>query len=224
MLPSTFDSQGDKFDMFLYPSPPGKRYPLVVLAHGNAGLTAPFGDQIRSFAEDLSKLGYFTAVPKYYTDNEPHLFDQTPHTQTLTDAIDENFKRPEVDSSRVGLIGFSLGATTSMTYLVDYPAGTVKVFADFFGFLTGYIRNEVSHFPPTILLHNKNDEIVPVQNSIDLASLLAGKGIEHLLVPPYNAVWPQGFNHSFKPGGPEDVHSRAQATAWFVKHLPPVGV
>ena len=222
MPAETFLSLGKHYKVFTFPSlADGKKYPAVLLVHGNAGLTAPFGDQIRGFAEDLSKLGYFAAVPKYYDDDEPHVIDQTPHVQTLADAIAEIAKRPGVDPVRVGLIGFSLGATTCMTYIAAKPSGTIGVFADFFGFLTAEIRTGVSKFPPTIILHDAYDGIVDVQNSLDLDGLLPGI---HQLVPPYDEKWPIVRNHSFKPGGNADKDSRQKATAWFVKHLPPVGI
>jgi carboxymethylenebutenolidase len=225
MRSTTFVSMSKSYDLSLFPSPPGKKYPAICLVHGNAGLKPPFGDQILGFAKDLSNLGYFTTVPKYYADNSPHYLDKTPHEQTLSDAILEIAKQPEVDPTRIGLIGFSLGATTSMTYIVGNPVGTVKVFVDFFGFLTPLIRSDVSHFPPTIILHNKNDRLfVPVQNSLDLDTLLNAATIEHSLVPPYDEIWEDGGNHSFKPGGPADINSRAKATAWIVKHLPSVGI
>lgn len=226
MALDSFISQGARFQVDVYPGPAdGKKYPAVLLVHGNAGLNSPFGNQIRGFAEDLSVLGYFTAVPKYYRDDKPHLTDTTPHVQTISDAIADASSRPGVDTTRIGLIGFSLGAATCMTLISSRPKGTISVFADFFGFLTPEIKQEVGRFPPTIILHNKNDNvIVPVQNSFDLDKLLRDEGIENLLVPPYDEIWELGGNHSFKPGGRADVDSRAKATAWIVKHLKPVGI
>lgn len=226
MIQSKYDSQGITFPISLFPCPSdGKKYPAVLLVHGNAGLIPPFGNQIRGFAEDLSVLGYFAAVPKYYRDDNPHLTDRTPHVQTISDAIEDVSGRPGVDRTRIGLIGFSLGAATCMTLISSRPKGTISVLADFFGFLTPEIKQKVGHFPPTIILHNKNDNrIVPVQNSYDLDKLLSDEGIEHLLVPPYDEIWELGGNHSFKPGGLADVDSRAKATAWIVKHLKPVGI
>lgn len=99
----------------------------------------------------------------------------------------------------------------------------IAVFADFFGFLMPEIKQEIGRFPPTIILHNKNDKII-VPDSFDFDNLLTAKAIEHLLVPPYEEIWELGGNHSFKPGGPADVDSRAKAADWIVKHLPPVGI
>jgi carboxymethylenebutenolidase len=221
MTEQTFTSAGVTYNITINPAPSdGKKYPFILLVHGNAGLVAPFGDQIRGFAKDLANLGYLTAVPQYFADNNPHLGDTTPHDQTLADAIKAVAARPDADPDRLGLIGFSLGATTSMTYIASHPAGTVKALADFFGFLTPAIEAGVAKFPPTLILHNDKDKIVPVSNSERL-DLLLPSTTAHKFVP-YIEYWLE-VNHSFKPSGLVDVDSRKQATDWFSKHLPPVG-
>jgi carboxymethylenebutenolidase len=192
---------------------------MIMLVHGNFGLGSPYGEQIRDFAKALSGRGYVTAVPQYYEDDNPHLSDTTPHDRTLSDAISFVAKRADVDAARLGLIGFSLGAATAMTFVASQPQGTVKALADFFGFLTPAIRAGISRFPPTIIFHNKHDLIVPVTNSQELDRLLPST-IPHELVEPYDEHW-QEVNHAFKPGGTADVDSRAKATDWFVKHLRP---
>lgn len=223
MTNETFTSAGETYNMTINLAPTdGKIYPVIFLIHGNAGMVAPLGDQIRGFAKDLAALGYLTVVPQYYTDNDSHLEDIRLHDQTLAAAIKAIAARPDADLDRLGLIGFSLGATTAMTYIASNPQGTVKVLADFFGFLTPSIKTGVANFPPTIILHNKNDKIVDVSHSNELDTLLGKNKIEHQFVNPYDEHW-LDVNHSFKPGDPADVDSRKQATDWFIKHLPPTG-
>lgn len=229
MTNETFNSAGMTYNMTINPAPiDGRKYPVIFLIHGNAGLVAPYGDQIRGFAKDLAALGYLTVVPQYFTDNDSHLEDTSPHEQTLADAIKAVAARPDADLDRLGLIGFSLGATTAMTYIASNPIGTVKVFADFFGFLTPSIEADVSKFPATIILHNKNDQIVLVSNSEKLNKLLKTADIEHQF-EMYDEHWRINYdgqwlevNHSFKPGDLADVESRAKTTDWLVKHLPPI--
>jgi carboxymethylenebutenolidase len=222
MSNKTFTSEKNVYKITVNPAPSGgKRFPMILLVHGNFGLGSPFGNQIRGFAKELAGRGYLTAVPQYYQDDDPHPFDREPHIQTLTDAIAAVAARPDADRTRLGLIGFSLGAATAMTYIASNPPGTVKVLADFFGFLTPTIRAGVGKFPPTIILHNKEDQIVPVKDSQDLDRLLPSTTAHHLF-DQYDEDWLQ-VNHSFKPSGPADVDSRLKTTDWFVKHLPPTG-
>jgi carboxymethylenebutenolidase len=199
----------------------GKKHPAILLVHGNFGLGPPYGEQIQSFARDLAGLGYLTAVPQYYVDDEPHLMDTVPKDRILADAIAAVLGRADADADQLGLIGFSLGAATAMTFVATSPPGTVKALADFYGFLTPTIRAGVARFPPTIMVHNKNDEIVPVENSQELDRLLPA-ATDHQLLPPYDERSEIG-NHAFKPGGPADVDSRSKVTRWFITYVPPVG-
>ncbi len=224
MSDETYTRGGKTYGITVYPAPAdGKKHPIVLLFHGNFGLVAPYGDQIRGFARDLAGQGYVAAVPKYYADDAPHLTDAdpAPHAVTLADAVAKVAGRPDADPDRLGLIGFSLGAATAMTYVVANPPGKVKAFADFYGFLTPAIRGGVARFPPTIIFHNRRDRIVPVSNSEELDRLLPAS-VDHQFVGPYDESWAE-VNHAFRPGGPADVDSRSRTQAWFATHLPPGG-
>lgn len=220
MSSATFSSRGEMHKITIYGAPPhGKQYPAILLAHGNFGLGPPYGDQIHGFAEALATEGYLTAVPQFYTDDNPHPFDTTAYVDTLADAILAATNQPRADANRLGLIGFSLGAATAMNFIAG--GRPVMALADFFGFLTPSIRAGVSAFPPTIIFHNKNDLIVPVENSVELDRLL-GAVVKHQFIQ-YDE-YSQIFNHAFEPGGPADVDSRSRATQWFLDHMPPTGI
>jgi carboxymethylenebutenolidase len=221
-MPSeTFASGGNNYNITIYSSPPdGKKYPVVLFLHGNFGLVSPFGDQIQNFAKDLANSGYVTAVPQYYLNNQSHPTDIVPKVQVLTDAILTVVNHPSVDPNRIGLVSFSLGAATAMTYISSNPPQQIKVLADFFGFITPEIKAGISKFPPTIIFHNQNDLIVPVQNSKDIDQLLPST-INHKLFT-YDEEW-LSVNHAFQPGKNADTDSRSKTIDWFVKYLPPIG-
>jgi len=225
MTNETFISAGVTHKVTVYPAKPdGKKYPVILLLHGNAGLVEPYGDQIRGFAKNLAALGYLTAVPQYYANDNSHLTDTTPHDQILADAIVTLLtKFKDGDPDRIGLIGFSLGAATAMTYIASNSPGKVKALADFFGFLTPTIEAGIKKFPPTIIFHNEKDRIVPfIDNSKKLDKLLTTSSMVHDLVT-YNKIWDE-YNHAFPSGSLADVDSQAKATSWFVTYLPPVGI
>ncbi len=225
MSNDTFTSGGNSYEMTVHPAPAdGKKHPMILVVHGNAGLTPPFGDQIDRFAKSLAALGYVTAVPQYYRDNLPHLTDDDPrpHVPTLAAAIARVASRTDADSERLGLVGYSLGAGTSMTYIASTTPGKVKVLVDFFGPIEGnsIIASGVGKFPPTLILHNTKDDVVKfVPNSKALDGMLP-KSVEHLLVS-YAENFPELRCHPFIPNGPADVDSRRKATEWVLKHLPP---
>jgi carboxymethylenebutenolidase len=217
----TFISEGNTHKITIYSFPPdGKKYPVVLFLHGNFGLGSPFGEQIQSFAQNLADLGYVTAVPQYYLNNNPHLTDIGPKVQVLTDAILAIANHPAADPNRIGLVGFSLGAATAMSYISSSPPQQIKALADFFGFITPEIETGISNFPPTIIFHNQNDLIIPVQHSKDVDQFLPST-IQHQLVI-YDEQFPPA-NHAFQPGGNADTDSRSQTLSWFESHLPPAG-
>jgi carboxymethylenebutenolidase len=223
MISDTFISGGKTYRITVYPSPSnGSRYPIIILVHGNFGLVSPYGDQIQNFAKDLADRGYLTAVPQYYQDDEPQPTDTDPKDQILTDAISAVTNRPEADPNRIGLIGFSLGAATAMTFIASNPSGKVKVLADFFGFITPTIQGKVANFPPTTIFHNKHDKIVEIQNSKNLSNLLSSAKIEQQFIE-YDEQWLEG-NHAFEPNGPSDIDSRSKTIDWLTKYLPPTGL
>ncbi len=225
MSNDTFTSGGNSYNMTVYPAPAdGKTHPMILVVHGNAGLTPPFGDQIDGFAKSLAALGYVTAVPQYYRDNLPHLTDgdPRPHVLTLADAIAKVAARADADADRLGLVGYSLGAGASMTYIASNPHGKVKVLVDFFGPIEGnsIIASGVAKFPPTLILHNTKDDVVKfVPNSRALDRMLP-KSVEHRLVS-YAENFPELRCHPFIPNGEADVDSRKKATKWILEHLPP---
>lgn len=214
------------FDLEIAPAPPGKKCPLIVVVHGNLGLGEPFGSLLRSFTEELADLGFVAALPSFYLDGvgNPMDSDVLGKLPALTAAIRHLSSRPDVDASRLGLAGFSLGGGISMAYINSVPANTVSAFANFYGYVAPLLSGRVTKFPPTILFHNSNDEVVkPSENSEPLVDELAKAGIvcEPVGAPYgwYNDHWSLGFNHAFEPDGYADKGSRKRAGNWLVKYV-----
>lgn len=215
---TTFTSSGNTHKITVNPPPQdGKSYPFVMFVHGNAGLGGQFGVEIKAFAKALAGKGYCTAVPQYFVDDAPHLLDTTPKEDVLADAIDAVKGLPGVNPGRLGLVGFSLGAATSMEYISAQPPNSVAFLADFFGFLTPAIRSGAALFPPTIIFHNQNDRIVDVDNSRELARIIP-RGTDHEL-HEYNQRYRE-VNHDFEPGSAADRDSRVKTMEWCEKYLP----
>ena len=221
---------GKTFDIEIAPAPAdGKRYPVVVLIHGNLGLANPFGPQLRDFTEDIARLGYLAALPSYYPTGHSDLRDKDirSHVPALAAAVKYLCARADADPDRLGLVGFSLGGGIAMSYINGSPTGTVKVFADFYGYVAPLLGAGVANFPPTIMFHNEHDPIVPVGgNSEPLADALAAAGIAHEPVRPYRwyqGNWERGFGHAFEPGSPDDAASRVGTKTWLTTHMSPIG-
>ena len=143
----------------------------------------------------------------------------------LTAAIKHLRGRSDADLTRLGLVGFSLGGGIAMSYINASRAGTVKVFADFYGYVAPVLGAGVAKFPSTIIFHNEDDPIVPVvDNSGPLAKALDGPPrIDHEYYG-YKDNWERGFFHAFEPGGQADLDSRARTKTWLTTHMPPIGL
>jgi carboxymethylenebutenolidase len=214
------------FDIEIAAAPLGKKLPIVMVVHGNFGLGSPFGGLLRSFTEEIAALGFVAALPTYYPGGigNPLDSDVMGKLPALTAAIRHLSQRADVDASRLGLVGFSLGGGVSMAYINSVPAGTVRAFADFYGYVAPLLGDGVAKFPPTIVFHNANDPIVrPDENSEPLIEALAGANIVHEPAGApygwYDDDWELAFNHAFAPGGPADIDSRKRAGQWIAKYV-----
>ncbi|WP_165074443.1 dienelactone hydrolase family protein [Paludisphaera rhizosphaerae] len=219
------------FGIDIAPAPAdGRKYPVVVLVHGNFGLRDPYGDQLRNFTDEIAELGYLAALPTYFPSGfaNPEDVNIDAHSPALVAAIDHLSRRADADVTRLGLVGFSLGGGIALSYIQRASIGSVKAFADFYGLVGPKLSAGVAKVPPTIIFSNEHDPFVPVaQNSGPFADALARAHIEHEPIAPYawaHDDWIGGGVHAFRPGGPDDVSSRDRTKKWLVKHMPPVGL
>ncbi|HSH39661.1 MAG TPA: alpha/beta fold hydrolase, partial [Chthoniobacterales bacterium] len=173
----SYESGGKKILVDEFPSAkPGKR-PAIILLHGSAGLLFP-GLDLRQRARDFSERGYAVFLP--------HFFNRTGHnfvrpsqvhdnlpawTQTVQDAVTYVAAQPNVDGSRVALMGHSLGgylalgtaARDSRVDAVVEASGAVDA-------------RGIKRMPPTLILHGARDKTVPVGKAERLESLLKTLG------------------------------------------------
>lgn len=109
--------------------------------------------------------------------------------KTVWDAISYLEKNPQVDASRIGVLGFSLGAYLALS--VASVDARVKAVVEFFGGLPKEMRFFMRRFCPTLILHGEADATVPVQEAYDLQELLVKKEI-----PCEIKIYP-GVGHGF---------------------------
>ncbi|SEJ19838.1 Dienelactone hydrolase [Azotobacter beijerinckii] len=115
-------SGGKAVSAELYTPTTAPPHGLVVIAYGSDGLTddlnGPWATMIRGYADALAERGFAVLVPDYlaYTDTPPGpaVFKVMLHyrdawLQAIADSLDYAAALPMVDSTHVGLLGFSLG-------------------------------------------------------------------------------------------------------------------
>jgi dienelactone hydrolase len=190
---TTFESGGRAITVHEFvPSSPG-RYPTVLALYGSGGIREGWAEQPSRL---LAAQGYSVFLVHYF-DRTGTLRADRDTTQanfpvwmgTIGDAISFATRHAQVDPSRIGLLGFSLGAYLALSVASLEPR--VKAVVEFFGGvppeLHGFVR-----MPPVLILHGEQDRVVPVSEATELQKLLerAGTPYEMKLYPDAG----HGFN------------------------------
>ncbi len=116
-------------------SPPGKGpFPLVVINHGKASGNPRFDPRARyeAASREFIKRGYVVAIPMRPGFSKSEGRDMSPgcnsesygalQAETVASALGEITKRPDIDASRILVIGQSTGGLTTMAFArTPYP-------------------------------------------------------------------------------------------------------
>jgi carboxymethylenebutenolidase len=241
----TFGSGGKSVAVERFePAAPGK-YPAVLLLHSLDGLENACGFVYRLAAEKCAARGYVVLLVHYFDRTgtgakelpalrEPFLRwakgqrlqdderqTSAAHFEAWTDAVRDAVRyaraRPNVDGTRVGLVGFSLGAFLALSVAAEEDLEIAAV-VDFFGGLPEERRARLRKLPPALILHGDQDQTVPVREARLLADWLTAHG------SPGEVKVYAGVDHVFlKPRGGLDreaLRDAQERTAAFLeRHL-----
>jgi carboxymethylenebutenolidase len=235
LLSSTFTVGTDKYTSDQYASRSGvATRPVVVILHGVDGMVEESEKEIRKLAAEIAGDGYLVFVP-HYLDPAPgstampsrdvlvqRTIQATTYRPRVTAAVDYALAQPGVDTTRVGIVGLSLGGGLALWYAESAPRGKVKAVVDYFGHIGDQaIYVNAGKLPPTLIFHNYDDGIVNRTMSEKLIAALVHEGVVHdseiYREPPY----PERWEHTFRPGGKADVDSRARTRKWLDMHIKP---
>jgi carboxymethylenebutenolidase len=196
----TFTSGGKAIAVERFePAAPGK-YPAVLLLHSLDGLENSCSLVYRLAAEQCAGQGYVVVLVHYFDRTgtgekelsalrKPFLRwgkgdkigadeQQTirTHFNAWTEAVEDAVRytraRPNVDGSRVGLVGFSLGAFLALAVAAEEDLKIAAV-VDFFGGLPEERRARLTKLPPALIVHGDQDQTVPVREARLLGDWLA---------------------------------------------------
>jgi dienelactone hydrolase len=92
----------------------------------------------------------------------------------VRDAVAFARSRPEVDGERVGLVGFSLGASLALAAAAEHEL-KLACLVELFGALPREHRARVKGMPPTLIIDGDADAVVPVDEAYVLAGLLLAR-------------------------------------------------
>jgi len=162
--------------------------PIVILLHGShPQRTDAYYDVM---AQDLAMHGYLCVFPHYFERGQKGRGNRSQWMATVGDAIDYAETLPNVDKTRVALVGYSLGSFLGLGYA---PTDTrVTCLVAFYGGLSGcYLPSASEHMPPTLLIHGMKDRTVPARRSLE-----AFKNLRETRKPVSVVLYP-GVGHGF---------------------------
>jgi len=210
---TSFSSGGRQItlDCFL-PAAASRRFPAIVSLHGfhggHASMAAP--------SEELAAEGFAVFVLHYFDRTGPveanraTLIVHFPAwMKTLWDAITHVARRPEVDSQRIGLLGFSLGAYLALCNAsID---GRVQAVAEYFGGFPKEMNFFMRRLCPLLVLHGDADPVIPVAEAYYVQELAASRKVACEL-----HIYP-GAGHEFEGDARQDAALRT--LHFFKKYL-----
>jgi len=195
-----FQSGGKSIRLDAYLPEASNRSPLpaVIALYGAGGGVAG----MEKYAGMLAAKGFAVYLLHYFDrggivpEDVPALVKQTivrnfpAWMKTLWDATSFVTTQPQVDSERIALLGFSLGAYLSLANsAID---GRVKAVVEFFGGMPKEMNFFMRRLCPVLILHGDADQTVPVEEAYNLQRLLEKKGIAYEI-----KIYP-GASHGFK--------------------------
>jgi len=206
-----FESGGEEIRLDCYaPSANGQRFPAVIGLHGSGGGYPVVAEPARLLATQgfaVYVLHYFDRTGTEWVSDRATILRHAPAwMKTVWDSISFVSRQPHVDSERIGLLGFSLGAYLSLGIAgID---SRVKAVVDFFGGFPREMKLFMRRFCPVLILHGDADQTVPVSEAHGIAELAERKQV------PYEIKIYPGVGHGF---GQETMHDAAQRTLRFLQ-------
>lgn len=171
-MPS-YQSGGQTIHIDHYASGKAGLSPVVLLVHGSGGPLRgidPFARQAANLGVHVFVVHYFQRTGHdwvYPSQIQDHFLSWL---ETLDDAVTYISQQPGVDTSRIGLLGFSLGAFLSLSLATRDRR--IAAVAELFGGLPEHFVPDAGRLPPVLILHGERDTVVPVAEARKLHELL----------------------------------------------------
>jgi dienelactone hydrolase len=210
---TSFESGGKEIllDCFL-PRANGERFPAVIGLHGSGGGHVSMAEPANMLAAQgfaVYVLHYFDRTGTTEADRGTMFRHFPVWMKTLWDSVSFVTRQPQVDATRIGLLGFSLGAYLALSNAAIDPR--VQAVVEFFGGLPKEMKFFMRRLCPTLILHGDADPTVPVEEAYHLQNVLEKKHIAYEM-----QIYP-GAGHGFTGETWRDAGLRT--LSFLQKHL-----
>jgi carboxymethylenebutenolidase len=210
---SSFTSSGRAIALDIYLPDGDGPFPGVIALHGSGGNHASMSEP----ANQLAAQGFGVFVVHYFdrtgtteANEKQTIFRNFPAWgKTVWDAVSHVAQHPQVDTERIGLLGFSLGAYLALS--VASVDSRVKAVVEFFGGLPREMKFFMRRLCPVLILHGEADPTIPVAEAYDLEIELQRRKI------PYDIKIYPAVGHGFSGQVWDDACLRT--VAFLCKHL-----
>jgi acetyl esterase/lipase len=164
-----------------------RQYPVIIYAHGSGGTLMNDGNDLRQMAE----LGLATVSLEYNQTNEATFAAQF---EVLLRYLGH---QKWVNTNAIAWVGFSLGANRMLDFALQHPERHPQLLVQLSG--SGLDPSSIIHHPsslfrcPVLLVHGEQDEVFPLADTKQLASVLQTNGlsVELKIIP--------GLPHGMEP-------------------------
>jgi dienelactone hydrolase len=173
MSMATFTSNGKPIRIDHYPPNHAGSSPAVILIHGSGGPLHgldPFASQAAMFGVHVFVLHYFERTGHNWAAPSQIESYFLAWLDTVKDAVSFVASQPGVDASRIGLLGFSLGAFLSLSLATQ--DSRIAAVAELFGGLPEQFAKDAANLPPVLILHGAQDTTVPIDRAHELERIL----------------------------------------------------
>lgn len=179
----------------------GEKHPALLVLHGSGGAASYWMDR---FAPMLREAGVAIYAPHYFEKTATQratmsmILDGRHFIAWLTavqDAVSYIAERPNVDPTRIGVVGISLGGYLAVALAIEDKRirSVVEISG---GVPLGWEARMNSGMPPTLVIHGADDDIVPVAEAHKLQALLEEHHLTHEVeIFPGQTHWFAGSAH-----------------------------
>jgi carboxymethylenebutenolidase len=187
--------------------------PAVLILHGADGMMR--AENYRLGAQALAAAGFHVVLIRYFDRtggaraNWSSFREDAPRwLETVRDAVTYVSAKSDVDRDRIGVVGFSLGASLALAAAGE--DARIKAVVDVFGPMPAG-ADKAERIPPVLILHGARDRTVPVEHAHRIEALLKARRVPHEI-----KIYPdQG--HAFH--GPAQLDAAGRILAFLQRHL-----